>query len=409
MQRNQKNIEVEMFKIQRSTRTLFNLFSPVHNWCRQKSKWYYNWHLNPIQPAVHVGVLFLSFAVAFLVCSNFLYAGASPSSQATDTSQAKKSKNVLDANVKAYIQQAAETSAKIVSQEVSGRLGKTDKTLSKISGQITANLTSEPVQEEINNQITEDLATEETLAQLSENIGQIPESSVVDQLSQILAKTSSEATLGELRTEINSNLNLTSDLLASVNSRLGDIVDPESGSANDLLKKIKNKLSNELAVSITNWAASFKVENMPNDFPDPNVSRAQEEIGKEQFNRDESFKDWASRKGYTQVSYSGIVANPTSGTSDLNSLTAPSGHTLYITGCLYSTKNNTSTLINTIQASRKGTIESFVLATGSQLRENQILVKLKTGDELKWQIAGDKESIGGSALTVYYIDLPWEE
>ncbi len=51
------DIEKELGKIHKSTRTLSRHFSPLHNKLRMKFKWYYRWHLHPYHRHVHFSVL----------------------------------------------------------------------------------------------------------------------------------------------------------------------------------------------------------------------------------------------------------------------------------------------------------------------------------------------------------------
>ncbi|MFA5133182.1 MAG: hypothetical protein WC444_07690, partial [Candidatus Paceibacterota bacterium] len=52
-------LDKKIAKIQRSTRTLFKAFSPLHDWLRLHSKFYYSWSLKPCTRVVHWAVLLL--------------------------------------------------------------------------------------------------------------------------------------------------------------------------------------------------------------------------------------------------------------------------------------------------------------------------------------------------------------
>lgn len=54
-----KKIDQEIFAIQKSTKTTFSFFVPVHNYYRTKYQWYYNWHIKPYASKVHMGILTL--------------------------------------------------------------------------------------------------------------------------------------------------------------------------------------------------------------------------------------------------------------------------------------------------------------------------------------------------------------
>ncbi|MFA6963090.1 MAG: hypothetical protein WC227_00005, partial [Patescibacteria group bacterium] len=51
------SLDKEIHRIQRSTRTLWRHFRPLHNHLRMKFRWYYKWHLNPWAHALHWSAL----------------------------------------------------------------------------------------------------------------------------------------------------------------------------------------------------------------------------------------------------------------------------------------------------------------------------------------------------------------
>lgn len=57
------DIENEISRIQRSTRTLFRSFIPIHDWLRLHSRLYYIWSLKPYARTVHWTLLFLYIAL----------------------------------------------------------------------------------------------------------------------------------------------------------------------------------------------------------------------------------------------------------------------------------------------------------------------------------------------------------
>ncbi|MCX6807139.1 MAG: fibronectin type III domain-containing protein [Candidatus Berkelbacteria bacterium] len=52
-----KEVDERLISIQNSTKTFIPKINPVHNYFRMKSKWYYNWHLNPHCSKLHWGIL----------------------------------------------------------------------------------------------------------------------------------------------------------------------------------------------------------------------------------------------------------------------------------------------------------------------------------------------------------------
>jgi streptogramin lyase/5-hydroxyisourate hydrolase-like protein (transthyretin family) len=56
------SLDKEIHRIQKSTRTLWRHFHPLHNHLRQKYAWYYNWHLQPFAHMVHWSALGLYLA-----------------------------------------------------------------------------------------------------------------------------------------------------------------------------------------------------------------------------------------------------------------------------------------------------------------------------------------------------------
>jgi hypothetical protein len=57
-------IDKEIRKIQKSTKTLFKFFAPMHNFLRMNLSWYYKWHLHPYHRHVHYSALGVVFTVA---------------------------------------------------------------------------------------------------------------------------------------------------------------------------------------------------------------------------------------------------------------------------------------------------------------------------------------------------------
>lgn len=59
MLRRALELEKQIQQVQKSTRTLFKFFVPIHNWLRMRSKSYYNWSIKPYSHAIHWVVLIL--------------------------------------------------------------------------------------------------------------------------------------------------------------------------------------------------------------------------------------------------------------------------------------------------------------------------------------------------------------
>lgn len=63
----------QIINIQKSTKTSFGIILPLHNSLRMRSKWYYNWHLNPWASKLHKGILslYIVFITAFVFMTVF--------------------------------------------------------------------------------------------------------------------------------------------------------------------------------------------------------------------------------------------------------------------------------------------------------------------------------------------------
>ena len=73
-----KDLDQKILDIQKSTRTLFKMFLPLHDKLRLRSRLYYNWHLNWFSSPVHysIGFLFL-LAIIYSIVSAYGIVGAS--------------------------------------------------------------------------------------------------------------------------------------------------------------------------------------------------------------------------------------------------------------------------------------------------------------------------------------------
>lgn len=57
------DLDGKLWQIQQSTRTLFGIFSNIHNGLRTKYQWYYNWHLKPYSNKIHWASLVLAVSL----------------------------------------------------------------------------------------------------------------------------------------------------------------------------------------------------------------------------------------------------------------------------------------------------------------------------------------------------------
>jgi len=78
------DIDKRIIEIQKSTKTLFQLFSGLHNLLRAKSKTYYNWSMNPNSSLTHWVILIICFIIVlFLTGYGFgFFGGAKPGTHA---------------------------------------------------------------------------------------------------------------------------------------------------------------------------------------------------------------------------------------------------------------------------------------------------------------------------------------
>lgn len=68
-----EDLEQEMHRLQRSTKTLFRFFAPLHNLLRHRSGWYYRWHLRPYHRHVHYSALTVTCAIIAIIVSGSFY------------------------------------------------------------------------------------------------------------------------------------------------------------------------------------------------------------------------------------------------------------------------------------------------------------------------------------------------
>ncbi len=97
---NLDQLERDLFRVQKSTKTLFAPFIPVHNWLRMHSKWYYNWHLHEYAKGIHLGALVVYVVIVSIVIRNhFVVVSYAAGNTITQTSQADFTAGTADSNV----------------------------------------------------------------------------------------------------------------------------------------------------------------------------------------------------------------------------------------------------------------------------------------------------------------------
>ncbi|OQB05294.1 MAG: Fibronectin type III domain protein [bacterium ADurb.Bin212] len=79
-----KYLEDEIAKVQKSTKTLFRCFQPMHLKLRDRFTWYYKWHLKPYHRHVHYSTLTASILGVAVALSSFFYANPSQRSFANE-------------------------------------------------------------------------------------------------------------------------------------------------------------------------------------------------------------------------------------------------------------------------------------------------------------------------------------
>lgn len=67
-------LEQEIYKIHKSTKTLFKFFNPLHNKLMHKFRWYNKWHLHPYHRHVHYSALAVAVVACVAVVFTFTFA-----------------------------------------------------------------------------------------------------------------------------------------------------------------------------------------------------------------------------------------------------------------------------------------------------------------------------------------------
>lgn len=78
-----KIIDSKILTIQKSTKTTFSIFSPVHNYCRAQYDWYYDWHAKPYSTKIHIGLLTLVLLTSISVAATSIFGPANSVKAAT--------------------------------------------------------------------------------------------------------------------------------------------------------------------------------------------------------------------------------------------------------------------------------------------------------------------------------------
>lgn len=119
-----KNIDDNIYSLQKSTRTLFKAFIPLHNWFRTNAKWYYNWSMNPKSSETHWITLVAVIVIALLLVGwdlGFFGGGKKQESQAADLNNIINFEGVLlDENGESIKDGEYEFTARIFSSRTGG-------------------------------------------------------------------------------------------------------------------------------------------------------------------------------------------------------------------------------------------------------------------------------------------------
>jgi len=405
-----KDLDQKILDIQKSTRTLFKMFLPLHDKLRLRSRLYYNWHLNWFSSPVHysIGFLFL-LAIIYSIVSAYGIVGASKR-KSNDIASTNIGKETNDPGTNLTPSESDNTAqnTSIVDEKVLGQIGQisqiaTNEIVKIISEKMAPLpfLSSENTQTQIKNIIESDLAKDKNIITMINKIdsqSQINETLYSD-LSSAIAKISTEATLEALNEKIETGLAKDETIQLLTEQLSSDMSD------------LKKALSETLTVSISNWAASYTISNFPSDYSSSSTERSQEQIGKEYFQRSEGFFAWAVRQNYGKTAHSGRIDIPTSGQTKILDLATPANHTYYATQISFSSINEKdnwfSVNFKPIDGDENNVAEITYEKTGTYVQDFN--KKIKTGEYLQIIMNGVKDSKGTSSATINYIDLPWEE
>jgi hypothetical protein len=71
--RDDTDADTKALAIHRSTKTTFKVLKPLHSYLRNRSRWYYNWHLNPHANRIHISAAALTSIIAGVLVFTLLF------------------------------------------------------------------------------------------------------------------------------------------------------------------------------------------------------------------------------------------------------------------------------------------------------------------------------------------------
>lgn len=378
-----RDIDYNIWAIQRSTRTSFKSFVKLHNYLRTKSKFYYFWHANKLSSVMHQTILALFvMGVTYYTFNSYQqYVLA-----------ANKSKNTAQ-DVKTLEQRTVQNQLNPISEDI----------LSQIS-QITASQAMSAFSSELN----EIFATSDKQIFLS----------VQEEIKQAVAKDSS---LLELIKILESGGKLQSEQMSSLITALSkigqdsvlNIISNNLSLTNVQLEEIEKRLQSTLKVAVTNESDTTAISNFPQDYPSSSIVSGQEDIGGNVFNRSQNFEQWALKHNYYKYIMSKEIAIPDSG-EDIQALTltAPKDHTIYLSDLTISSQSNKYSIIE-IGYRENSSAEIIpinkVFVDGIKSEKFAQQIKLVSDSSLLVVVKGINKPNGIVIVSATYIDLPWEE
>jgi len=383
MMNRKKDIDNNIWVIQRSTRTSFSSFLRLHNYLRTKSKIYYFWHANRVSSILHQTLL----AVFVIGVTYWTF-----NSYQQYVKAANKSKEIAQ-DVATMEQRVAQNKVSPISEDI----------LSQIS-QITANQAVSAFSSELKEIYS--LSDKQAYLLVQEDIKQaVAKDNTLLELIKILENG------GKLQNEQMSNLITTLSKIGQ--DSMLSIVNDNLTSANGQLGEIEKRLENTLKVVVSNEKESIAVTNFPQDYPSSSFSNSQEDIGGNFFNRSQDFEQWALKHNYYKYLLSKEINIPKSGESiDAHVLEAPQGHTYYLLDMTVSLQSDKYAKIEIDykqnQSSDAVSVNQlFISDTKSEKFEQK--VKLSPNSSIQIIVKGINKPNGSVLISLTYIDLPWEE
>ncbi len=380
---NRRDIDHNIWLIQRSTRTSFSSFLRLHNYLRTKSKIYYFWHANRISSILHQTLL----AVFVIGVTYWTF-----NSYQQYVKAANKSKEIAQ-DVATMEQRVAQNKVSPISEDI----------LSQIS-QITANQAVSAFSSELKEIYS--LSDKQAYLLVQEDIKQaVAKDNTLLELIKILENG------GKLQNEQMSNLITTLSKIGQ--DSILSIINDNLTSANGQLGEIEKRLENTLKVVVNNDKESIAVTNFPQDYPSSSFSNSQEDIGGNIFNRSQDFEQWALKHNYYRYLLSKEITIPKLGESvDAHFLEAPQGHTYYLLDITVSLQSNKYAKIE-IDYKQNQSSEAIpvsqLLVSDTKSEEFEQKIKLSPNSSIQIIVKGIDKPNGSVLISLTYIDLPWEE